>query len=522
MIYIENLNFGYQKKREVFSGLNLSLTGGHIYGLLGKNGAGKTTLLKLIGGLLFPLRGRIEVCDAIPRLRKPSFLSDIFFIPEEICLPDMKMKDYFPLICRFYPKFDEELLFHAMEIFEVSESDKMGQMSYGQRKKALISLGIACNTRLLMMDEPTNGLDIPSKSQFRRLIASVASEERCVVISTHQVRDLENLIDALVIIEKSRILVNTTIEQITDHFVFRQLREGETALFAEESLRGRWGMVPNLQQEDSKLDMELFFNAVLEHPAEVSDFIQYYKGVYRQLFWGLYGLFALVVALHSLRDFVVKDKILNTLLLPASVFEKYVLAFLNSTVVLLVVYLLMFYALASITNSYKFTGLNRLEYVSGSFGNQVPAMTPGQEVVHTEIGNVFDFSEGGYLMNISYDQKELNYGKLTNGIVVNMVVIWFLYVMSVGMWGSVTFRKHPFILTFLVHVIFLLALVTVSVWLGNKLFGAEPQMKPDELSFYGGEVLPDLPSFRWLLVFYIFPLTYQAVIWIKLKTKQVQ
>lgn len=153
MIYIENLDFGYQKKREVFSGLNLSLTGGHIYGLLGKNGAGKTTLLKLIGGLLFPLRGRIEVCDAIPRLRKPSFLSDIFFIPEEICLPDMKMKDYFPLICRFYPKFDEELLFHAMEIFEVSESDKMGQMSYGQRKKALISLGIACNTRLLMMDE---------------------------------------------------------------------------------------------------------------------------------------------------------------------------------------------------------------------------------------------------------------------------------------------------------------------------------------------------------------------------------
>ena len=94
MIYIENLDFGYQKKREVFSGLNLSLTGGHIYGLLGKNGAGKTTLLKLIGGLLFPLRGRIEVCDAIPRLRKPSFLSDIFFIPEEICLPDMKMIDY--------------------------------------------------------------------------------------------------------------------------------------------------------------------------------------------------------------------------------------------------------------------------------------------------------------------------------------------------------------------------------------------------------------------------------------------
>lgn len=261
----------------------------------------------------------------------------------------------------------------------------------------------------------------------------------------------------------------------------------------------------------------------VENPAEISAFIQHYKGVYRQLFWGLYGLFALVIALYSLRDFVVKDKILNTLLLPASVFEKYVLAFLNSTVVLLVVYLLMFYALAAITSSYKFTGLNRLEYVSGSFGNQVPAMTPGQQVVRSEIGNVFDFMGEGHLMNISSDQKELKYGKLTNGIVLNMAVIWFLYVMSVGMWGSVTFRKHPFILTFLVHMIFLLALVAVSVWLGNKLFGAGPQLKPDELSFYGvGEVVPHLPSFRWLLLFYIFPLTYQAVIWIKLKTKQIQ
>ena len=116
-------------RTEILKNINFKVERGEVVCIIGKNGSGKTTLLKLIGGLLFPLRGRIEVCDAIPRLRKPSFLSDIFFIPEEICLPDMKMKDYFPLICRFYPKFDEELLFHAMEIFEVSESHKMGQMS---------------------------------------------------------------------------------------------------------------------------------------------------------------------------------------------------------------------------------------------------------------------------------------------------------------------------------------------------------------------------------------------------------
>lgn len=131
-------------------------------------------------------------------------------------------------------------------------------MSYGQRKKALICLGLACNTRLLVMDEPTNGLDIPSKSRFRRVIASAATENKCIVISTHQVRDLDNLIDALVVVEESKILVNTMTDRITEKLVFKNLREDESALFAEESVKGRWGVVVNEGHEDSKLDIELF------------------------------------------------------------------------------------------------------------------------------------------------------------------------------------------------------------------------------------------------------------------------
>lgn len=205
MIRMNQLDFSYRKKN-VFSGLNLTLSEGHVYGLLGKNGAGKSTLLKLMCGLLFPERGEINVMGYLPSARKPAFLSELFFIPEEIYLPDLKMSAYAELLRPFYPRFDRQMLEEYMEEFEVSLDERMSRMSYGQRKKALICLGLACNTRLLVMDEPTNGLDIPSKSHFRCLIASVATKDRCIIISTHQVRDLDNLIDALVVVEESSII----------------------------------------------------------------------------------------------------------------------------------------------------------------------------------------------------------------------------------------------------------------------------------------------------------------------------
>ena len=268
MIRMNQLDFSYRKKN-VFSGLNLTLSEGHVYGLLGKNGAGKSTLLKLMCGLLFPERGEINVMGYLPSARKPAFLSELFFIHEEIYLPDLKVSAYAELLRPFYPRFDRQMLEEYMEEFEVSLDERMSRMSYGQRKKALICLGLACNTRLLVMDEPTNGLDIPSKSHFRRLIASVATKDRCIIISTHQVRDLDNLIDALVVVEESRILVNVTTDRITEKLVFKNLEEDESALFAEESVKGRWGVVVNENGEDSKLDMELFFNAVLQHPEKV-------------------------------------------------------------------------------------------------------------------------------------------------------------------------------------------------------------------------------------------------------------
>lgn len=262
MITFKHVSFGYRGGR-LFDDLDLDLKRGAIYGLLGKNGAGKTTLLKLMAGLLFPKKGEIAVLNRIPGKREPGFLSQVFVLPEEFDLPRMNMDEYARVYGGFYPNFSREQLSNLMRELEVPEVQKFHQMSFGQKKKAYIAFAIACNTPLLIMDEPTNGLDIPSKSSFRRVIALVANEERTVIVSTHQVRDLDQLIDSVVVLDGSEILLNATTAEITDKLQFVHLEEGDPALYAEQTIHGRWGVQVNESGAESPLDMELLFNAAV-------------------------------------------------------------------------------------------------------------------------------------------------------------------------------------------------------------------------------------------------------------------
>lgn len=265
MIRLSNVSFAYSRKKVLFRDLHLSLNPGSVYGLLGKNGAGKSSLLRLMGGLLFPTAGRIEVAGHEPRRRQPAFLEDLFFIPEEIYLPTVSLERYIATMAPFYPKFDEAQFRQYLSEFDVPHDQKLTAMSYGQKKKVLISFGLATNTRVLIMDEPTNGLDIPSKSQFRRVVASALAPDRLILISTHQVRDLDNLIDAIIILDNSEILLNHTLEYISNRLLFSTLSTVETnerVLYAEPSLRGYTVVMENAEQEDSKVDLERLFNAV--------------------------------------------------------------------------------------------------------------------------------------------------------------------------------------------------------------------------------------------------------------------
>jgi ABC-2 type transport system ATP-binding protein len=266
MIDIKNVDFSYSRNTKLLLGLSLKLETGRIHGLLGKNGEGKSTLLKLISGLVFPIHGNIAVMGFDPQKRTPEMLQDIFFLPEELPQLPLSIKNYEEVYAPFYPNFSAEQFNQYLKEFDIDDKKAMlNKLSHGQKKKVFVSFGLATNTKLLLMDEPTNGLDIPSKGQFRRMVASAVDETRCLIISTHQVRDLDSLIDSIMIMEGHEIVFNEPNENITKKLLFKVAEHNDTdasVIYSEDSLRGLYQVRENTTGEESKLDIELLFNAV--------------------------------------------------------------------------------------------------------------------------------------------------------------------------------------------------------------------------------------------------------------------
>lgn len=274
MITINNLEFSYSKKTKLLSNLSLQLEAGRIHGLLGKNGEGKSTLLKLMSGLVFPKVGTIEVMGFLPQTRRPEMLQEIFFLPEELPQITLSIENYEKVYAPFYPNFSSEKFSEYLNEFDVDNKKALlNKLSHGQKKKVMIAFGLATNTKLLLMDEPTNGLDIPSKGQFRRMVAAGIDENRCLIISTHQVHDLDSLIDNIIVMEKHEIVFNQPIEEITKKLIFKVVNRNESddnAVYSEETLHGLYQVCKNTTGEDSKLDIELLFNAITTKTTEIS------------------------------------------------------------------------------------------------------------------------------------------------------------------------------------------------------------------------------------------------------------
>ncbi len=270
MIKINNLNFGYSKGKLLFKNMSMQLSAGHIYGLLGKNGAGKSSLLKNLAGLVYAESGTMEVLGYDPAKRQPSLLQQICFIPEEFYLPSVKIDAFVKANAAFYPDFDHPYFTALLAEFDIPVAQKLINMSYGQKKKVIIAFGLATQAKLVIMDEPTNGLDIPSKAQFRKIMASALTDDRCIIISTHQVRDLDNLIDTVIMLDESSVALKASVEEITNKLCFKKVKElDETIIYSEPSLAGYNAVLPNYHNEDSKLDIELLFNAVLAEKSKL-------------------------------------------------------------------------------------------------------------------------------------------------------------------------------------------------------------------------------------------------------------
>lgn len=271
MININNLSFYYNKKRPVFEDVSFNLKGG-IYGLLGENGVGKTTFLHLISGLSFPKKGNCKVFEYESAYRNPEMLKQLFFLPEEFKAPSIPIKEFIKYNSSFYPNFSEIQFETYLNDFHVEKDRKMSELSFGQKKKVLIAYALALNTPITLLDEPTNGLDIPSKSQFRKIISSAFDEEKCILISTHQVRDLESLIDPIIILDRNQVLLNNSIEEITRKLLFSITpNKPEDALYWEQTMQGYLTVEENRYNEESTLNIETLFNAVVNNKTRIKE-----------------------------------------------------------------------------------------------------------------------------------------------------------------------------------------------------------------------------------------------------------
>ncbi len=275
MIKIENLGFSYGDN-VVLRNITMTLEEGRIYGLLGENGVGKTTLLTLLCGLKQPKAGEITIDGHTPYKREPSFLSDQYYLSDEVSAINMRAEEYAKSYGKFWDKFDMGKFLEIMEIFENDASQKMNRMSFGQLKKTYISFALACNCRYIFMDEPTNGLDIPSKAQFRKAVTKYTSEDSTLLISTHQVRDLENIIDPIIILDRQDVLLNASIREIAEKLTFDYSNErNPNSLYSEMTSGGCVQVYPNTGSEESKVNIEALFNTVHLHKELI-------KGMFRK------------------------------------------------------------------------------------------------------------------------------------------------------------------------------------------------------------------------------------------------
>ena len=274
MITIENTSYGYKSNPLIFNNISLEIGNG-IYGLLGKNGVGKTTLMHLICGLLFPKNGKCSIDGRNTAKRQPEGLNRYFFLPEELQMPTESIASFAARHSVFYPHFNQEEFEQNLEELKIDRKQKLSSISYGQQKKAMLAYAFALHTPYTLLDEPTNGLDITSRQALKRIISRSMDDESTLLISTHQAHDFENLLDHLIILGKGEILLNRSLDEISNRLLFaRTSILPEESIYSEENLSGYFSIIPNEDGEENTPDIELLYKAVLQQPEKIQSMFQ--------------------------------------------------------------------------------------------------------------------------------------------------------------------------------------------------------------------------------------------------------
>jgi ABC-2 type transport system ATP-binding protein len=270
MIQCQSLNFGYSLQKHLFRDLSLTVESGHIVGLLGRNGAGKTTLMKLMAGFLSPASGIIKVNEYIPFDRDINFLDTIAYVPEDFRLPNITVRQLGEQYGSFYSSYEQSFYNELISQFGLKPEMKLKKISFGQSKKAMIAFALSVRPLILFLDEPTNGLDIPAKQTLRSMLLRYMPEQSLTIISTHQIREVSNLVSSVIIIDEGNIQVNADLNDLSKSIRMYHSTakvEGSDIIHVEPAMGGHVVVAKRGEESSSELDLEILFNAVNANPA---------------------------------------------------------------------------------------------------------------------------------------------------------------------------------------------------------------------------------------------------------------
>ena len=196
--------------------LNLSVERGQIVGLLGPNGSGKTTFIKLINDILVPTSGKILIDGKEPGVETKKIVS---YLPDRIHLDDsMKIKDMIAYYTDFYSDFVTDRAFRMLTDLEIDVNKRLKTFSKGTKEKVQFVLAMSRDAQLYVLDEPIGGVDPAARDYILQTILSNYNENATVVISTHLIHDIENILDRVIFIRQGQLVLNATVDEIrTDH-----------------------------------------------------------------------------------------------------------------------------------------------------------------------------------------------------------------------------------------------------------------------------------------------------------------
>ena len=211
LLRLEHVQKNYGKT-EALSGVNLDIQPGRIVGLLGPNGSGKTTIIKLINGLLQPTSGQVLING---EKLSPKTKKVVSYLPDTTYLGDnMKIKEVFAMFKDFYSDFDEEKANHLLEDLNLDEKSRLKNLSKGNKEKVQLILVMSRKADLYVLDEPIGGVDPAARDYILKTIIQNRSENSSVLISTHLISDIEDILDDVIFIKDGEILLQEDANEL--------------------------------------------------------------------------------------------------------------------------------------------------------------------------------------------------------------------------------------------------------------------------------------------------------------------